>query len=763
MRRRQRIWDLPRAVFGAVVVGVALLILPLAGAATNFVGGFESGSYRPFDGIQYEEDRPLSDSFELVANPVREGRYAAKIIVRQGYSRWGYAEDTELEWESNEGQGDDYYYAFSTLFPTDWVAPYSWGIFLQWHARLGTPPPVSFNARADSAYVHVRGGDTDENAYRFEYDKLVQVLPTLSKGTWNDFVAHIRWSSGSDGLVEVWHRVAGQSGFTKILTLTNIGTLQRTSRGTATNYTLWGLYRGSYCPQPTQLGCTSSMGTQPNNVLYQDGFTRGTSFNDVVAAAFGGSDSGPAPAPTPAPAPVPSSAPQSPPPATSSLAPGPELPLVSGFDAVTDQGCSGCRVTIDGARVDAQIAGGDDRFDTAYGIKDFGGSSGWNGRLYVRDDLGLGRNQTLGANVALLQALDVNKRILFELYVAPDRTLRLWSSPASLGSSAINESTGVTVPTDGSTIRAEVSALKNDSAVVRVNGLDRIVVTGLSGATSGRPRYLLAGIDHYDTASTAETVAATHRNLGISTTGWLGGRTDGGGALQSTQGSSTPATAGGGSPVSGGSSVSGGGSAAAKAGPQSGAGSPKSTVVWEDITFTRAKALRLHLEERGVDWNAFLKSHPSIADAFDIAPVKWEGRTFYSEQALAEWLATRNVSYRRWTATHPGAAEILAKNDAAAGLPTVGRALVWKEKRFPHGAALQAFVEKRGGDWERFLARNPSITRSLDVRPLRWDGATFYTREGFSRWLRVRGQNLREWTAAHPGAVSGLWTPRASS
>ena len=161
MRRRRRMSVRPRTVLQAVAAGLALLIVPLGGAATNFVGSFESGSYRPFGGVQYEEDRPLSDSFELVTNPVREGRYAAKIIVRQGYSRWGYNEDTELAWESNEGQGDDYYYAFSTLFPTDWVAPYSWGIFLQWHARLGTSPPISFNARADTAYVHVRGGNTD--------------------------------------------------------------------------------------------------------------------------------------------------------------------------------------------------------------------------------------------------------------------------------------------------------------------------------------------------------------------------------------------------------------------------------------------------------------------------------------------------------------------------------------------------------------------------------------------------------------------------
>jgi hypothetical protein len=58
-------------------------MVPLGGAATNFVGSFESGSYRPFNGIQYEEDRPLSDSFELVANP--SGRLRRRSSP-QGYS-----------------------------------------------------------------------------------------------------------------------------------------------------------------------------------------------------------------------------------------------------------------------------------------------------------------------------------------------------------------------------------------------------------------------------------------------------------------------------------------------------------------------------------------------------------------------------------------------------------------------------------------------------------------------------------------------------
>ena len=113
-------------------------------------------------GSRYEEDRPVTDSFELVRQPVRQGTLAAKFTVRQGYSRYGYGEDSELEWHSFEKPGDEYWYAWSTLFPTDWQPPLSWGIFAQWHARLGTSPIISFNARADTAVLDVRSGLTDE-------------------------------------------------------------------------------------------------------------------------------------------------------------------------------------------------------------------------------------------------------------------------------------------------------------------------------------------------------------------------------------------------------------------------------------------------------------------------------------------------------------------------------------------------------------------------------------------------------------------------
>ena len=257
-------------------------------SAKPFVGNFEIGGagWNQFYGLQYEEDLPLQDSFGLVGSPVRSGRQAARITVAQGYSRFGWNESTQLVDSSNEQPGDDFWYAFSVNFPTDWFPPYRWGIFAEWHAELGTSPIISFDARADTATLALNAGLTDEQANSFQVSIGRPLLATLSKGKWNDFVMHVRWSK-KNGEVGVWHKLAGRNKFIPLVRLSGIPTFQWTSTGAGIGaYVLLGLYRGSYCPQPTQVGCTSSLGVQPPSTLFLDSYARGSSFEGVVKAAF---------------------------------------------------------------------------------------------------------------------------------------------------------------------------------------------------------------------------------------------------------------------------------------------------------------------------------------------------------------------------------------------------------------------------------------------------------------------------------------------
>ena len=87
----------------AYVLALVLPLTLLAGAANaradiSFRADYENGSCCVSGGwhdVQYEFDRPMTDSFAIVTNPVRQGRYAAKVVAQQGYSPFGWNESTE--------------------------------------------------------------------------------------------------------------------------------------------------------------------------------------------------------------------------------------------------------------------------------------------------------------------------------------------------------------------------------------------------------------------------------------------------------------------------------------------------------------------------------------------------------------------------------------------------------------------------------------------------------------------------------------------
>lgn len=289
--RRRR--DIPLAALVLLATGACLAAAGASavgerGAEETFIGNFDVGppGWTQFSGLQYEPDMPLSDSFGLVDNPVRSGVHAARITVRQGYSRFGYSEDTSLVYKGDESPGDEYWYGFSVYFPKDWFPPNRWGIIAQWHANLGTSPIIGFDVRADTMLLNFRSGLTNEQRNSFQFYRNIPLLNTLSKGKWNDFVMHVRWSA-NDGSVEIWHKLAGHHQLRRLLRLTNVPTFQwtRSGHGYGT-YLLFGLYRGSYCPQPTQLGCSSSAGVQPPNTLYLDSYARAKSFAALSRAAW---------------------------------------------------------------------------------------------------------------------------------------------------------------------------------------------------------------------------------------------------------------------------------------------------------------------------------------------------------------------------------------------------------------------------------------------------------------------------------------------
>jgi hypothetical protein len=186
-----------------------------------------------------------------------------------------------------------------------------------------------------------------------------------------------------------------------------------------------------------------------------------------------------------------------------------------------DSGCFICTTTIVGNELEARIFGGADNRDTAYRQRDFAGAGGWGGRVWTRAVVRLPDFQSIPSNLYILQARDA-ANVVWELYARSDRSLRLRSPAGGLRSTAIDASTGVTVPFSGGVgQRLEVSALRNDSVEVRVDGTTRLTLGGLAGATTGNPRYLRAGIDRMD-GSSSTTVRVYYRGVSVSQADWLG-------------------------------------------------------------------------------------------------------------------------------------------------------------------------------------------------------------------------------------------------
>ena len=246
------------------------------GARAAFFGGWELQGWRPWSHIEWKgalDDSPgIARQFQLVASPRRSGLHAARFSVAPG-DKYGDSsgERSMAVWlTSNEREGDTYYYAWSTLFPRDWVTPRGWSITTEWHAdERFELAPLRFNVVGSDRMTLDMTTGTCTDPYACAYQRNHVVLRTLSKGRWNDFVMRVHWSAG-DGSVEVWHRLAGQRSFRSVLLLRHVPTLpsMRGDPASAVIYIEQGLYRGD--------------GSTGTTTVYHDAFRRASTWTEAV-------------------------------------------------------------------------------------------------------------------------------------------------------------------------------------------------------------------------------------------------------------------------------------------------------------------------------------------------------------------------------------------------------------------------------------------------------------------------------------------------
>jgi hypothetical protein len=206
-------------------------------------GDFETGNFSQWSRLQMVS----ADRIQLVSSPVRQGSYAVKVTVRQGDDPIDSSGNrNEMVRMTNEPEGSEYYYRWSTMFAPDFPAPANWQLFTQWHhSGSSGSPPVEFAVNNNNIIL---------------YCSKTEVWRTpLVRGAWQNFVFRVKWSPNSSvGFLELY--LNGNLVMPKKYCATQFPGM--------TQYLKVGLYRSSSI---TQTG-----------VIYHDNWAMGRTLADVT-------------------------------------------------------------------------------------------------------------------------------------------------------------------------------------------------------------------------------------------------------------------------------------------------------------------------------------------------------------------------------------------------------------------------------------------------------------------------------------------------
>ena len=154
------------------------------------------------------------DSLSIVDDPVRRGRHAAKFQLRRADPDVKGSKRAEVRMLAGDPRSE-HWQRFSIQLPRNWVADPAPTTVAQWHGvpdklllESGRTPPLRLVV-LEGEWVLVGVWDanrvTRSPFIRRKPDGWVKHrIGRAETGVWTDWVFHIRWSAGDDGLVEVW-------------------------------------------------------------------------------------------------------------------------------------------------------------------------------------------------------------------------------------------------------------------------------------------------------------------------------------------------------------------------------------------------------------------------------------------------------------------------------------------------------------------------------------------------------------------------------
>ena len=243
---------------------VVVAIRPAATDASEHLrDGFEGETLQSFwlPG-DHGSGRYAPGAIVMSTDHARSGRQSARITVSEGdVEQLGDSGQRNERAELDSGEQSiidrDVWYGFSFLVPDGFPIVNTRLVIAQWkQSDLAGSPLVAQRFVAGRHYVTIRDLHT-QGSWQAVFD-----LPRMAHGEWNDMVYHLRMSTESSGIVEIWmngEHVARFDG----ATVSPLGTEQF--------YHKVGLYRDRM--------------TEPMTI-YFDNYAIGESFEEVNPATF---------------------------------------------------------------------------------------------------------------------------------------------------------------------------------------------------------------------------------------------------------------------------------------------------------------------------------------------------------------------------------------------------------------------------------------------------------------------------------------------
>src|SRR5213080_4399966 len=157
-----------------------------------------------------------ASSRAALVGPGRDGPTAVQLTTQPGdinIAGSGANERADLTRSPSStycNQGQDEWWAHSLMFPPGYVPPpvaavWNWGALFDFHnsSAGGGQPNFMVYATPTGLELHMAGGATTVNRPSDPGYYSIAIGP-ITKNVWYDFVYHVKWSSGSDGLFQAW-------------------------------------------------------------------------------------------------------------------------------------------------------------------------------------------------------------------------------------------------------------------------------------------------------------------------------------------------------------------------------------------------------------------------------------------------------------------------------------------------------------------------------------------------------------------------------